>query len=157
MAKLKHIAMSVPDPEGIADFYCQAFDMTRVGSTNSPLATGVYVTDGVITLALLKYKTDKSAGYVEGKDERGKDFIGLHHIGFWVEDLNQAEKQVEDAGGKYLMGRPDKDALDTFYEEKYRDPNGVIFDISHLGWHDSNNDVTSDEKPTAGNNSPVDT
>ena len=54
MAKLKHIAMSVPDPEGIADFYCQAFDMTRVGTTNPPLATGVYITDGVITFALLK-------------------------------------------------------------------------------------------------------
>ena len=75
MAKLKHIAMSVPDPEEIAKFYCQAFDMTRVGITNSPLATGVYVTDGVITLALLKYKTDKYAGYVEGEDERGKNFF----------------------------------------------------------------------------------
>ena len=156
MAKLKHIAMSVPDPEGIADFYCQAFDMTRVGTTNSPLAKGVYVTDGVITLALLKYKTDKYAGYVKGEDERGKDFIGLHHIGFWVDDLNQAEKQVEAAGGKYLMGRPDSNALDTFYEEKYRDPNGVIFDISHLGWHGTNNVATSDEKVTADNNSPAD-
>ena len=157
MAKLKHIAMSVPDPEGIADFYCQAFDMTRVGTTNSPLATGVYVTDGVITLALLKYKTDKYAGYVKGEDERGKDFIGLHHIGFRVDDLDQAEKQVEAAGGKYLMGRPDSDALDTFYEEKYRDPNGVIFDISHLGWHGTNNVVTSDEKAGADNNSLTDT
>ena len=157
MAKLKHIAMSVPDPERIANFYCQAFDMTRVGTTNSPLATGVYVTDGVITLALLKYKTDKYAGYVEGEDERGKDFIGLHHIGFWVDDLNQAEKQVEAAGGKYLMGRPESDALDTFYEEKYRDPNGVIFDISHLGWHGTNNVATSDEKVTADNNSLTDT
>ena len=88
--------MSVPDPEKIADFYCQAFDMTRVGTTNSPLATGVYVTDGVITLALLKYKTDKYAGYVEGEDERGKNFIGLHHIGFLVDDLGQAEKKVEE-------------------------------------------------------------
>ena len=32
MAKLRHIAMSVPDPEKTAEFYCQAFDMKRVGA-----------------------------------------------------------------------------------------------------------------------------
>ena len=144
MAKIKHIAMSVPDPETTAEFYCRAFDMERVGATDSPLATGVFVSDGVITLALLKYKSDKWAGYVEGEDERGKDFVGLHHIGFLVDDLKDAEKQVEDAGGKYLMGRPDGDAPNTFYEEKFRDPNGVIFDISHVGWHRSAPDESAD-------------
>ena len=134
MAKIKHIAISVPEPEATADFYCRAFDMERVGSTDSPLAKGAYVSDGTITVALLKYKADKSAGYVEGEDERGKDFVGLHHIGFLVDDLKDAEQQVEGAGAKYLMGRPEGDLPNTFYEEKYRDPNGVIFDISHLGW-----------------------
>ena len=55
MAKLRHIAMSVDDPEKTADFYCDAFDMKRVGRTDSPLAKGCYVSDGVITVALLKY------------------------------------------------------------------------------------------------------
>ena len=36
MAKLRHIALSVPDPEKAADFYCEAFDMERVGTTDSP-------------------------------------------------------------------------------------------------------------------------
>ena len=54
--------------------------------------------------------------------------------GMVVDDLKDAEKQVEEAGGKYLMGRPDGDAPNTFYEEKFRDPTGVKFDISHLGW-----------------------
>ncbi|MEK9693716.1 MAG: hypothetical protein VW235_12380, partial [Rhodospirillaceae bacterium] len=65
------------------------------------------------------------------------EYVGLHHIGFWVDDIREAEKKVEDAGGQYLMGRPeenDGDMKDTFYEEKYRDPNGVIFDITDLGW-----------------------
>ena len=39
MAKLRHVAMSVPDPDKTADFYCEAFDMKRVGKTDSPLAT----------------------------------------------------------------------------------------------------------------------
>ena len=42
MAKLRHIALSVPDPEKSADFYCAAFDMERVGTTDSPLAKGCY-------------------------------------------------------------------------------------------------------------------
>ena len=40
MAKIKHIAMSVPDPEASADFYCEAFDMKKCGTTDSPLAKG---------------------------------------------------------------------------------------------------------------------
>ncbi|MCZ6448212.1 MAG: VOC family protein [Alphaproteobacteria bacterium] len=134
MAKLRHIAMSVPDPDKTAEFYCEAFDMERVGTTDSSLATGVFVTDGVITVALLKFKTDESAGYVEGEDERGKDFVGLHHIGFKVDELREAEIKIEEAGGKYFMGRPTGDAPTSFYEEKFRDPNGVIIDVSHLGW-----------------------
>ena len=125
MAKLRHIAMSVKDPDKTADFYCKAFDMKRVGTTDSPLAKGVYVSDGTITVALLRYKDDKSAGYVKGEDERGKDYVGLHHIGFWVDDIATSEKQIEGAGGRYFMGRPDRNAPTTFYEMKFRDPNGV--------------------------------
>ena len=63
MAKIKHIAMSVPDPEATADFYVEAFDMKRCGTTDSPLAKGCYVTDGEIIVALLKYKTDEWSPY----------------------------------------------------------------------------------------------
>ena len=134
MAKIKHIAMSVEDPWKTAEFYEKAFDLKRVGETDSELARGVYVSDGVITIALLDYKTDYWSGYVEGEDERGKDYVGLHHIGFLVDNLADAEAKIEDAGGKYFMGRPDKDEPDTFYEMKFRDPNGIIIDATHLGW-----------------------
>ncbi|MDP3767881.1 MAG: VOC family protein, partial [Dehalococcoidia bacterium] len=66
MAKLRHIAISVPDPEKSAQFYEAAFGLTRVGTTDSPLATGVYLSDGVINVALLKYKTDDAAGKERG-------------------------------------------------------------------------------------------
>ena len=145
MSKLRHIAMSVPDPAKTADFYCEAFDMERVGETHSPLADGVYVSDGVITVALLKYKTDHWSGYVEGEDERGKDYVGLHHFGFWVDDLGEIEEKIEKAGGKYFMGRPEQDAPTTFYEMKFRDPNGVIIDCTHLGWGGSIKDVVAKE------------
>ncbi len=137
MAKLRHIAMSVPDPDATADFYCEAFDMKRVSDRESSLAKGVFVSDGVITLALLKFKTD---------EQGPRDYVGLHHIGFWVDDLKQAETQVEGAGAKYLMGRPEGDEKKVFYEEKFRDPNGVIFDITDSGWAGAiKNVVAADE------------
>jgi catechol 2,3-dioxygenase-like lactoylglutathione lyase family enzyme len=62
MAKLRHIAITVPDPEKAAAFYMRAFGMERVGETDWANARGVYLTDGTINLALLHYKTEEAAG-----------------------------------------------------------------------------------------------
>ena len=137
MAKLKHIALSVKDPEATAQFYEDAFDLKRVGEVNSALAEGIYLSDGTINIALLLYKSDEMSGYVEGEDERGKDWEGIHHMGFMVENVKDTEKKIENAGGKYLMGRPDGPEPNTFYEIKFRDPQGVIVDVTHLGWKTS--------------------
>jgi methylmalonyl-CoA/ethylmalonyl-CoA epimerase len=128
MAKLRHIAISVPDPEKSAQFYEAAFGLTRVGTTNSPLATGVYLSDGVINVALLKYKSDEVAG-----KERGKEYVGLHHFGFHVDDLDAARRRVEQHGATFFMETP-HDRKTVYFEEKYRDQDGIIFDISHTGW-----------------------
>lgn len=128
MAKLRHIALAVPDPEASARFYEAVFGMQRVGNTDSPLATGVYLSDGVVNVALLKYKTDEAAGR-----ERGKDYVGVHHFGFVVDDLEAASRTVEAHGGQFFLDLPaSKDTL--YYERKFRDPDGIIFDISHHGW-----------------------
>jgi methylmalonyl-CoA/ethylmalonyl-CoA epimerase len=128
MAKLRHIAIAVPDVESSAQFYEKVFEMERVGTTDSDLATGIYLSDGVICLALLNYKTDEAAG-----TERGKDYVGVHHVGFWVDDLDDMEKSIENGGGTFFLDLPEaKDSL--YYEKKYRDPDGIIFDISHNGW-----------------------
>jgi catechol 2,3-dioxygenase-like lactoylglutathione lyase family enzyme len=128
MAKIRHIALSVQDPEKTARFYESALGLVRVGKTESVLADGVYLSDGYINIALLKYKTDEMAG-VAG----GKDFVGTHHFGFKVEDAAAAREQIEANGGRFFMDLPTlKDTL--YYEEKFRDPEGVIFDISENGW-----------------------
>ncbi len=128
MARIQHIALSVPDPEKAAQFYETTFGLKRVGETHSPLADGVYLTDGVVNLAFLKYRTSEAAG-----TERGKDYVGVHHFGIQVEDLDESGKKIEERGGSFFMDLPtDKSTLD--YEAKYRDPFGVIFDISHKGW-----------------------
>ncbi|MES2256953.1 MAG: VOC family protein [Pseudomonadota bacterium] len=133
--KLRHIAISVPDPWKTAEFYMQAFGFEKVGETDSSLARGVYLSDGVMSLALLNYKSDQAAG-----EERGKDYVGLHHIGMWVDDIGQARADAEAAGGRYYMGEvPVKGNI--FYEVKYRDPDGVIVDLTDHGWGGAVKDV----------------
>ena len=127
MAKLRHVAFSVPDPLKSAKFYCDAFGMRVVGEANSATATGVYLTDGTISLALLKYRNDAAAG------ERGKDYVGVHHVGFLCDDLAVQSSRVEKHGARIFQ---DVTAAKTTedYEKKYRDPDGIIFDITHSGW-----------------------
>jgi catechol 2,3-dioxygenase-like lactoylglutathione lyase family enzyme len=121
MGKLRHIAITVQDPESTARFYENTFGMQRVETH----ALGVMLSDGTVSLAVLKFPSDEMAG-----DERGKDFTGLHHIGFLVDDLDASAAAVEANGGTYHMRLPPiegRDPLDT--EHKYRDPDGVVFDI----------------------------
>jgi catechol 2,3-dioxygenase-like lactoylglutathione lyase family enzyme len=125
-AKLRHIAITVPDPEKAAAFYMEVFGMKRVGATDWEGAKGVYLSDGVMNLALLHYKTEHYAG------SRGRDFVGVHHFGFWVEDVAASSKAIEAAGGRHWMGEASDDA--PFYEVKFHDPDGVVVDITAKGW-----------------------
>jgi catechol 2,3-dioxygenase-like lactoylglutathione lyase family enzyme len=126
MAKLRHIAITVPDPWKAAEFYMRVFGMKKVGETDWENAKGVYLSDGVINLALLNYKTEKAAG------KRGRKFVGVHHFGFWVDDVKASQKAIEAAGGKHWMGEPSDDG--GFYEVKFHDPDGLVVDITENGW-----------------------
>ena len=128
MGKIRHVAISVPDPEKSAEFYCKTFGLTLTEKTDSPIATGYYLSDGTICLALIKYKNDESAGL-----EKGKDYVGVHHVGFWCDDLEEQRKEIEENGGEFFLDLPEqKDTL--YYEMKFRDPDSIIFDISDHGW-----------------------
>src|SRR5271170_1983075 len=113
--RIRHIAIIVPDAEEAAKFYEQALGFKRAGNARR----GIYLSDGVINVALLT-------------KEHENEKLGLYHFGVWVDDLDASEKQVVDAGGSYLAGRPT--SPNSFYEAKYRDPNGVVFDLTHHGW-----------------------
>ncbi|NQV56374.1 MAG: VOC family protein [Rhodospirillales bacterium] len=131
--KLRHIAISVPDPDEAAKFYEKTFGFTRAGEYDADLATVVYLTDGVMSLTLLKFKSEVMSGKDTHPEGLGKEFVGLHHIGFWVDDVEKSGKAAEENGGVYIMGEvPGK--AEGYYEVKYRDPNGVMFDITHSGW-----------------------
>jgi catechol-2,3-dioxygenase len=78
----------------------------------------VMLSDGVISLAIIDSNRNPNA------DNRA----GLHHMGFLVDDLATAADRVERNGGKYfsqIKGVGDGPQS----ERKYRDPNGIDFDI----------------------------
>ena len=134
--------MQVPDPVKAAEFYMRVFGMKQVGETDWENARGVYLSDGVINLALLNYKTVEAAGA-----DRGVNYVGIHHIGFWVDDVTQTRKAIEAEGGRYWMGESVEGG--GFYEIKYRDPNGMVVDITENGWGGALKQVVaSDEPPT---------
>jgi methylmalonyl-CoA/ethylmalonyl-CoA epimerase len=109
--------------------------MKKVGETDWANARGVYLSDGVVNLALLNYKTDEAAG------KRGCDFVGLHHFGFWVDDVAATRQAMEAAGGQHWMGESVEGG--GFYEIKYHDPNGVVVDITANGWGGAAKDVVA--------------
>jgi methylmalonyl-CoA/ethylmalonyl-CoA epimerase len=121
--RLRHIAIIVPDPEAAAKFFENAFDMKRAGTARR----GIYMSDGVMNVALLKRENDEE--------------VGLYHFGMWVDDLDSAEKKVLDAGGSYLEGRPTSPK--SYYEAKYKDPLGIVFDLTHTGWVGAAKDVVA--------------
>ena len=138
VARMRHIALSVPDPEKAAKFFEEAFGMKRAG----PAGVGLYMTDGTINIALLKFPGDVPCF------PPGKPYYGLIHFGMWVDDLEEAAAKVEKAGGSYYMGRADHNP-NTYYEVKYKDPNGVVFDLTHSGWKGAVKEVVpaSDKVP----------
>jgi methylmalonyl-CoA/ethylmalonyl-CoA epimerase len=131
MAKLRHIALIVPDPEKAAKFFEDAFDMKVAGKARR----GLYVSDGTMNVALLR--------------QQGDEQVGIYHFGMWVDDLDEAEKKVVEAGGSYLEGRPAPSAegkaadAHSYYEAKYKDPLGIVFDLTHSGWIGAVKDVVA--------------
>ena len=124
MAKLRHIALSVPDPEAAAQFFEKAFGMRRAGKA----MRGIYMTDGVMNVALLDFKDETLPGFAPGQK-----FHGVIHFGMWVDNLDEAASRIKAAGGTYLTGRKETDPH-VYYEVKYRTPDGIVFDITESGW-----------------------
>ena len=126
-ARLRHIAVVVKDLQKAARFYETAFELRRVGEETLDFASAIYLTDGVINLALLNYKGERGSGL-----KNWKEFVGAHHFGFQVDDLAETQKRIEAAGGKFFfdLGHEEKEN----FERKFKDPDGVIFDISKKGW-----------------------
>jgi glyoxylase I family protein len=135
MAKIKHIALSTQDPEKTARFYSDVFGMKQIGRVDHETVSGYFLTDGDLNLAILKFKNDAVAGA-----ERGKDFSGIHHIGFQVESLEAIAERLAAAGSERrddvnnALGVGQSSERRANVEVKYSGPDGVMLDVSETGW-----------------------
>ena len=132
MPQIRHIALATNDPEKTAAFYNAAFGFKEVARTKKSddpkqLAYGVYLSDGTLNLAILKFRNYDQLG-------RGLDYVGLHHFGIEVADnLESWIKKIESLGAECFMRRPES-LKDVFFETKIRGPDGVVFDVSEHPW-----------------------
>jgi catechol 2,3-dioxygenase-like lactoylglutathione lyase family enzyme len=135
MAKIKHIAIATQNEEATAKFYIDAFGLTQVGKIDIPIVSGYFLSDGTINLAILHFKNDQIAGA-----ERGKDWSGIHHIGFEVESLEEIAQKLAAAGASprddinQALGIGMGSHHHGNAEVRYSGPDGVMFDISQTGW-----------------------
>ena len=135
MPKIKHIAISTQDVDKTAKFYMDVFGMKQIAKVDSPGATGYYLSDGDLNLAILNFKNDAVAGV-----ERGKGWNGIHHIGFQVEDLQATADKLATAGSaprddvNNALGVGHGRRAGGNVEVKYSGPDGVMVDVSETGW-----------------------
>ncbi len=135
MPQIKHIAIATQDADATAKFYTEVFGMREIAKLDSPNASGYYLSDGNINLAILDFKNDQVTG-----PEYGTGFSGIHHIGFEVESLEEIAEKLQKAGSQPRddinralgvgMGGP----AHANVEVKYGGPNGEIIDVSQTGW-----------------------
>jgi catechol-2,3-dioxygenase len=115
MPKIRHLAVICMDPEKLAKFYCEVFDMKIVGRSGRK---NVFLTDGYLSLALLSQKA-------EGKPN------GLNHFGFVVEDTEEVARRMQ----KWEVVGPAQRPADRVYAEtRGTDPEGNNFDLSEAGF-----------------------
>ena len=124
MARIKHIALSTEDPAKTAEFYKEVFGLKELH--RKPLDTGadgVWLSDGYIYFAILKFGREETPNLGYGPST----VAGLHHIGFYVEDMDEACSDVEKAGATESPGT-------SAVNRKYWGPDGVMIDIRVRGW-----------------------
>jgi len=126
MGKIRHIAIQVPDLEKAAAFYENVFELERVGAVESPFGNAVSLSDGIVNLTLLHFPAGTNGG------KGGPDWAGLHHFGFVVDDEDKAAEKIEQHGGEFFMKLPNYPGVDA--EKKFKDINGVVFDVSPHDW-----------------------
>ena len=127
MAKLRHVAIQVPDLEKAAQFYETVLEMTRVAEAQAPIGNAIMLSDGIMNLTLLNFP--------EGTKGRlnGPDWAGLHHMGFIADDPEETARKITANGGSFFMKIPDiYPGVDA--ETKYKDPFGIVFDVAEHDW-----------------------
>jgi hypothetical protein len=93
------------------------------------------MSDGEVNLALLQYKSEVGSDLKDASS-----FVGIHHFGFQADNLEEQQAAIEARRRKILFDLGEEG--DEGFERKFKDPNGIIFDINDTGWT-----MTASKKP----------
>ena len=135
MAKIKHIAIAAQGPGCHRPLLHRRVRHEGDRPDRFPRLAGYYLSDGDINLAILDFKNDAVAG-----QERGKDWSGIHHIGFQVESVEAIAERLAQAGSHRrddindALGLGQSGQRHGNVEVKYTAPDGVTVDVSETGW-----------------------
>jgi catechol 2,3-dioxygenase-like lactoylglutathione lyase family enzyme len=77
MARLRHFAVCVGDLDRSARFYSEVFDLKEVGRETLDIGSAIYMSDGVVNLALLNF-AGRRGNDVKGDPTKA---IGANHFG----------------------------------------------------------------------------
>jgi catechol 2,3-dioxygenase-like lactoylglutathione lyase family enzyme len=112
MSKIRHIAYRASDVEKMANFFVDALGMNI---TQRRTNRAIDLSDGTINITVLPLR---------GTENENQ---GIDHIGFSVENDDEAGRRLEVAGAKKIatieLGSP------AHYEAKYQGPEGIVVDI----------------------------
>lgn len=128
MAKIRHVAFMVKDPETLKHFYEQGFGFEECYSS----ASGSFmVMDGLFNLALLKMREGESeiAGTHRADGGEADQRPGINHFGFVVDSVEEILTRLDPSlkhGQNPQDGRP--------AEMRVFDPWGNGFDLSSRGF-----------------------
>jgi catechol 2,3-dioxygenase-like lactoylglutathione lyase family enzyme len=118
-AKIRHVAISTENPEEVAAWYKDVFELEEVGRSPSG---GVYLSDGEINFAVLRLRSP---------DDPNQIVRGVNHFGFMVDDPDAFYARLEERGSRRLPQAPGNQ---QYFEVKYEGPDGQTVDISEHGW-----------------------
>jgi catechol 2,3-dioxygenase-like lactoylglutathione lyase family enzyme len=113
--KIRHLAIFARDPAKMARYYQTVFDMKLVHTYGE----ACFVSDGYLTMAILKHRLDGSAP------------VGLNHFGFVVDSNDEIVRRTAEFGLEAPKKRP---ADRPFAEFRACDPEGNFFDVSQHGY-----------------------
>jgi catechol 2,3-dioxygenase-like lactoylglutathione lyase family enzyme len=112
VSKIRHIAYRAADVETMANFFVDALGMKI---TQRRTNRAIDLSDGTINITVLPLR---------GTENENQ---GIDHIGFSVENDDEAGRRLEGAGAKKIATIELGSA--AHYEAKYKGPEGIVVDI----------------------------
>ena len=121
MTKIRHVAIRSTDHDRLARFHTEVMGLEEVSRGGNPPGNTIYLTDGEVNLAII--------GVKEGSPG------GINHMGFLVDDLEETKKKLLALEGDMAVEeRPGLALRGQFFEGKFLDPEGFLFDVSETSW-----------------------